>query len=567
VGTVALNSIQFNEIPTMQTLLTDLPAARAGLLAAVPVLYLLAAAVAWASPAGIDARWRLARLCTGAAVGAAVLSLGWLLAGGVGMALGPALGSLGDLGTLHLSLRSDALGALMLVLVSFIGWTIVGYSQPYLHGERGQSRYIRGLMLTLAAVALLVMTNNLLVLALAWIGTSLTLHGLLTFFNTRPQALIAAHKKFIASRVADLCLLAGVFLVGQQLGTMEIDKAIAAATVLPAMTGPLQTAALLLAASALLKCAQLPVHGWLIQVMEAPTPVSALLHAGVVNLGGFLLIRLGGLVGDVPAAQALLVVVGSVTAVVAALVMMTRISIKVSLAWSTCAQMGFMMMQCGLGLYDLALLHLVAHSLYKAYAFLGAGGAVEQNRLQQMTPPPPPLSAAQWLLGAIVGMVLVAAAALAWGFSPSKAPALWALGGILSLALAPLLAGPVLRVGGWWRLAGLAAAFAIALAYFGLHAVFSFWLGADALGAAPSMALVSWVLGCFGLLFVVQGAVRARPQGVLSRSLYPWLFAGLYLDELFTRLTFRLWPARAPTTPGTLAKPTSLTKAHTPGDL
>ena len=551
----------------MQNLLFDLPAVRAALLVAVPLLYLLAAATASCSLAGVNTRWRLARLCAGAAVGASVLSLAWLLASGASLARGPALWSVGELGALHFSLRSDALGALMLLLVSFIGWVIVGYSQPYLGGERGQPRYIRGLMLTLAAVTLLVMTNNLLVLALAWIATSLALHGLLTFFKTRPQAVIAAHKKFIASRVADLCLLAGIVLVGQQLGTLEIDKAIAAAKSLPAMTGPLQTAALLLAASALLKCAQLPVHGWLIQVMEAPTPVSALLHAGVVNLGGFLLIRLGSLVGDVSAAQALLVMVGSVTAVVAALVMMTRISIKVSLAWSTCAQMGFMMMQCGLGLYDLALLHLVAHSLYKAYAFLGAGGAVEQNRLQQMTPPPSPLSAGQWLLGALVGMVLVAAAALAWGFSPSKAPALWALGGILSLALAPLLAGPVLRAGGWWSLAGLAAAFAVALAYFGLHAVFSLWLGADALGAAPSMTLVSWVLGCFGLLFVVQGAVRARPQGVLSRSLYPWLFAGLYLDELFTRLTFRLWPARAPTTPGTLAKPTVLANVHTSGDL
>ncbi|MCY7369579.1 MAG: NADH-quinone oxidoreductase subunit L [Polaromonas sp.] len=550
----------------MQTLLSDMPAGRAALLAAVPLLYLLAAAAA-GSPASVDTRWRMARLSAAAAVGASTLTLVWLLASGAGLVRGPALLALGELGALHLSLRSDALGALMLLLVSFIGWLIVGYSQTYLGGERGQPRYIRGLMLTLAAVSLLVLSNNLLLLALSWIFTSLALHGLLTFFETRPQALVAAHKKFIASRVADLFLLAAIVLVSQQLGTLEIDEAIAAAKALPAMTGPLQAAALLLAASALMTCAQLPVHGWLIQVMEAPTPVSALLHAGVVNLGGFLLIRIGSLVGDVPAAQALLVVFGSVTAVVAALVMMTRISIKVSLAWSTCAQMGFMLMQCGLGLYDLALLHLVAHSLYKAYAFLGAGSAVEQNRLQQMTPPSPPLSASQWLLGALVGMVVVAAAALVWGFSPAKAPALWALGGILSLALAPLLAGPMLRAGGWWRLAGLAGAFAVALAYFGLHAVFSRWLSTESIGAAPSMALVAWVLCCFGLLFVVQGAVRARPQGALARSLYPWLFAGLYLDELFTRLTFRVWPARAPTTPGTLDKPTALTNFRTPGDL
>ena len=132
-------------------------------------------------------------------------------------------------------------------------------------------------------------------------------------------------------------------------------------------------AALLLAISAIIKCAQLPLHGWLIQVMEAPTPVSALLHAGVVNLGGFMLIRLASVIYTTQAAQALLVVMGCLTAVVGSLVMSTGISIKVHLAWSTCAQMGFMLVECGLGLYALAFLHLLAHSLYKAHSWVQAG--------------------------------------------------------------------------------------------------------------------------------------------------------------------------------------------------
>jgi len=541
----------------MEANLLELTPWRAALLALVPLLYVFAAAVATALGQRPDAGWRIARFGAALALGAALLSLVGLLLGGAALMRGPALAVLGDAGAVHFGLRSDALGATMLVLVSFIGWVITSYSQPYLGGARGQPRYMRWLMLTLAAVSLLVVTNNLAVLALAWIATSLTLHGLLTFFNDRPQALIAAHKKFIASRVADLCLLGGVALIGLQLGTLDIDRAIAAARALPEMTGNLQAAALLLAAAAMLKCAQLPVHGWLIQVMEAPTPVSALLHAGVVNLGGFLLIRVGTLVADVPAAQALLVVVGSVTAVVAALVMMTRVSIKVSLAWSTCAQMGFMLMQCGLGLYELALLHLVAHSLYKAHAFLGAGGAVEQNRLRQMTPAAPPLGAATWALAALVGTVVVAGAALAWGLRPAAEPALWAMGGILALALAPLLTGPLLRTGAVGALVGLAGAAVVALAYFGLHAVFSGWLGVAAAPATgqASPALVVWVLASFGLLFVVQGAVRLWPRGALAHWLYPTLFAGLYLDELFTRMTFRLWPARVPALPGTLAKP------------
>ncbi len=544
------------EINDMEPTLLELSPWRAALLAGLPLLYAGAAAAAAASSARPEIGWRVARWSATWALVVALLSLAGLLASGAALMRGPALATLGDAGALHISLRSDALGGLMLLLVSFIGWVIVGYSQNYLGGARGQPRYIRGLMLTLAAVSLLVVTNNLGMLALAWVATSLALHGLLTFFDQRPQALIAAHKKFLASRVADLCLLGGVAIIGHQFGTLEIDRVIAAAHALPEISGPMQAAALLLAVSALLKCAQLPLHGWLIQVMEAPTPVSALLHAGVVNLGGFLLIRVGLLVADVPAAQSLLVVVGSVTAVVAALVMITRISIKVSLAWSTCAQMGFMLMQCGLGLHALALLHLVAHSLYKAHAFLAAGGAVEQNRLKQMTPPAPPAGALTWVLGALIGMAVVAAAALAWGFVPATDPALWAVGAILALALVPLLTGPMLQAGLVGALAGLGAAFMVALAYFGLHAGFSGWLaasGADAL-PGPGPGLVGWVLGCFGLLFAVQGAVRARPQGAVARWLYPRLFAGLYLDELFTRLTFRLWPARVPAMPGTLAR-------------
>ncbi len=546
----------------METMHADLPALRFALLWVVPLLYVLTAAVPSLANGQADAAWRWASRGSMLALVAAMLSVVWLLASGPGLTRGPTLLSLGEAGALSLGLRSDALANLMLVLVAFIGWVIVGYSQPYLGGQRGQLRYIRSLMLTLAAVTLLVLTNNLLVLVLAWVGTSLALHSLLTFFDQRQQALIAAHKKFLASRVADVCILSAIVIVASQLGTLEIDQAIAAARALADDSVALKVAAVLFALAACLKCAQLPVHGWLIQVMEAPTPVSALLHAGIVNLGGFLLIRLGTLVADVPVAQALLVVVGGITAVVAAATMMTRISIKVSLAWSTCAQMGFMLMQCGLGLYDLALLHIVAHSLYKAHAFLSAGTAVEQNRLRQMTASLPPLGGFAWLACALVGVGIVAAAAIVWGISPADEPALWAVTAILALALAPLLAGPMLHTGGLWSLVGIAGAFAVALAYFGLHLVFRHWVGE----ATPAnMGLVAWVIVCFVLLFIVQGSVRTRPQGVLACKLYPWLFAGLYLDEIFTRLTFRVWPARVPAKPE-LPQPI-LPEAREPGVL
>ncbi len=126
----------------------------------------------------------------------------------------------------------------------------------------------------------------------------------------------------------------------------------------------------------MLKTAAFPLHGWLTEVMEAPTPVSALLHAGIINAGGFLLIRTAELVQASPGAMAALVMIGGLTALFGAAVMLTQSAIKTALAWSTVAQMGFMLLQCGLGLWALALLHIVAHSLYKAHAFLSSGGAV-----------------------------------------------------------------------------------------------------------------------------------------------------------------------------------------------
>ena len=141
-------------------------------------------------------------------------------------------------------------------------------------------------------------------------------------------------------------------------------------------------AAALLAIAALLKSAQFPTHGWLTEVMETPTPVSALLHAGVVNAGGFLLIRFADVMLQAPVVLAVLVMVGGFTALFGSLVMLTQSAVKTSLAWSTVAQMGFMILQCGLALFPIALLHIVAHSLYKAHAFLASGSAIADASMQ-----------------------------------------------------------------------------------------------------------------------------------------------------------------------------------------
>jgi NAD(P)H-quinone oxidoreductase subunit 5 len=512
--------------------LTQLPLWHAAL-AVGPALVLATAA---ALAGGATPAWRLAR---GAALAALALAAASLLAlaasGGGGMLL----------------LRADGVGGTVALLVAFIGWVIVRYSQPYLDAERGEAGYVRWLLATLAAVMVVVASNHLALTALAWMATSFALHRLLTFFADRPAALLAAHKKFITGRAADLLMLAACAGLGLSFGTLQIDLLLARAAEAGQLPLAAQAAVVAIALAALLKCAQLPAHGWLIQVMEAPTPVSALLHAGVVNLGGFVLIRLAPLVAETTVAAALLVVAGAATAVVAALVMTTRVSIKVALAWSTCAQMGFMLMQCGLGLWGLALLHLVAHSLYKAHAFLGAGGVVRQTMVRQLAPASGPAPVVVQVAGGAVGLAAVTALAVVGGLVDPAQPALWVMAGVVALALAPLA-----RPGGaggakvWLRAA--TSAFALAGVYLLLHAATHGWVAPAS--AQPQAPLWLFVAAAFALLFALQCAVTAHPQGALARSLYPWFYGGLFLDERFSHALLRLRPAPRPPQPPAAAR-------------
>ncbi|MEQ9463828.1 MAG: NADH-quinone oxidoreductase subunit L, partial [Haliea sp.] len=367
--------------------------------------------------------WAIARITAAAALAATVAAAVTALAGAqwAGLAV-------------------DPLGLTAALLVAVLGWVIINYSARYLNGEPGQPRFVRAMLFTLSAVGLLVVSRHLAVIVLAWTGTSLGLHHLLTFYRERKAAQVVAHKKFLVSRCAELCLAVALLLIYQTAGTLSLEGLQAYLLTVDSLPASLHGAALLFALAAILKTAQLPLHGWLIQVMEAPTPVSALLHAGVVNIGGFVLIRLAELLSLAPLAQAVLVVVGSLTAVLAGLVMLTRISIKVRLAWSTCAQMGFMLMEIGLGLYELALLHLVAHSLYKAHAFLAAGETVQAARDRDLLPTGTAARSPLWYLAALgLSGSLVAASAAAWQFFlPSLALPPVALF-IVALGLASLL--------------------------------------------------------------------------------------------------------------------------------
>lgn len=444
------------------------------------------------------------------------------------------------LSALAASPAPDALGWTMIVLVAAIGLSIQRYASRYLDGQAAQGHFEHWFLATLFAVSVLVLAGDLRVLAIAWTGSSLALHQLLTFFDKRPASLVAAHKKFLLSRLADVAIYGGVYLVGSELGTYRIDALAAAAA--GGIPVGVHVGGALLALGVVLRSAQLPFHGWLIQVMEAPTPVSALLHAGVVNIGGFVMIRLADLGVMLPAAQGILVVFGAATAAVAALVMTTRVTVKVALAWSTAAQMGFMLVECGLGAHGLALLHLVAHSFYKAHAFLSSGSVVARFTESRVVSGESRAGIGRWGMGAIAGgLVAGLAVALVWRDSAAD-PRTWFAAGLLAVALAPLFVAAIgagsVRTGG----ALVALALGIAGLYVGLHGAATQIV--PEVGAPPHIALLLWTAVAFGGLFAVQLAVTTRPHGAFARRLYPHAYSGFHLDEFFTRATFLIWPPR-----------------------
>jgi len=471
--------------------------------------------------ASVATSWRLARAASGvmALASAAIVALR--------VASGPHANGL---------VRVDNVTVLVLLLISLVGWVVVRYSSAYLSGDAHERRYVLLLLATLAAVAVVVVANHLLLLAAAWAAASVTLHGLLTYFGDRPVAVAVAHKKFLLARCADVCMLGAVVAFGATFSTLRIDAIVGRAIALSELPSGARVGILLVAVAAVLQCAQLPFHGWLIQVMEAPTPVSALLHAGVVNLGGVVLLRFAPIVDRAIETRTLLVVVGVATAVVASLVMTTRVSVKVALAWSTCAQMGFMLMQCGLGIWEMALLHLLAHSVYKAHAFLAAGGVVRQTQRRQLAIAADSPGIGPVVVGAAVAVAGTAAVGALWalvpGSTPLSAPA-WVLLGLVSLALVPLTTP--FRERGHRSL--LALALMVPVIYVVLHEAVSRLVPH---GRTPPAVLLGFTALGFVALFVMQAACVAAPRGRLARRMRPWIYAGLFLDETFTRLAFKV---------------------------
>jgi NAD(P)H-quinone oxidoreductase subunit 5 len=498
---------------------------------------------------------RMAALTTGAAlfaVGTAlVAAIAVLLTGPLAVTL-PLIPVPGG-AALGIGLYYDTVAAIMLLLVSFVGSIVVGYSGNYLGGDPRQGFFLKWLALALAAVLLMIVSGNLGQFVVAWVGMSLALHELLQFYGERPGAVLAARKKFIFSRLADVCVIGASVLLAQTFGTLDLAGIFAAADAIRAGDAPatasLGVIAFLIAVAAILKSAQLPFHSWLPQVMETPTPVSALLHAGIINAGGFLVVRFAEVMNLAPGPLLLLAVFGAATALFGALVMLTQNSIKVSLAWSTVAQMGFMIMQCGLGAWAAALLHIVAHSLYKAHAFLSSGSVVDVTRAARLphasVSTNGPLGLVSVGLAAAVGLAVFGGNLAGLPFRTN--PGVVALGAILLMSLAPLAAATVSGRGSKYvvaRCAGLAIA--VIAAYFALQTGFAALLG-DAVPdkAAASVAdqiVAGLIMLGFAAVLLLQVQVQLHRYEQPWRAFYVHLFNGFYLNLVANRVVEALWP-------------------------
>jgi NADH:ubiquinone oxidoreductase subunit 5 (subunit L)/multisubunit Na+/H+ antiporter MnhA subunit len=462
------------------------------------------------------------------ALGLGIASLGQLWSSG------PLVLVLGDMALLRL----DTISVTFALLVSFVGWVVVRYARRYLDGEAREGRFHGLTLAAIAAVLVLVTAASLPVLLSSFILTGLVLRQLLLFYPERTEAQRAAAKFIRVWGTGDLILILASLLLWHSFGTLNIN-ALVAADSLPL---PAQLAVALLVLAAALKTAAFPVHGWLTEVMEAPTPVSALLHAGIINSGGVLLITLGGLVQNSPGAMASLAMIGGFTALFGGLVMLTQSAVKTALAWSTVAQMGFMLLQCGLGLWALALLHIVAHSLYKAHAFLSAGSAVQAvNTIRKPGPVAVPG------LGAVARsflLALVLYGVVATGFTflvGAKSPQALALGTMLVFGVSYLIAqGLADAAPSALTQRTVAASVGVALTYFGFQVVAqTIWGGS--LPATPAAGALEWALIVlavlsFGLVAFAQALFPLWAHHPAMAGVRVHLANGLYLNALLDRV-------------------------------
>ena len=273
--------------------------------------------------------------------------------------------------------RLDQLSMTFVLLITGVGSLIHLYSVGYMEHDERRRRFFGYLNLFLAAMLLLVLADNYLLLYVGWEGVGLASYLLIGFWQHKPSAATAAKKAFLVNRVGDMGLSIAIMLMFTTFGTFAFGPVLSHAT--DASEGRLTAIGLMLLLAACGKSAQVPLQSWLGDAMEGPTPVSALIHAAtMVTAGVYLIVRSGAVFNAAPDAQLVVTVVGAVTLLFGAIVGCAKDDIKKALAGSTMSQIGYMVLAAGLGPigYVFAIMHLVTHGFFKAGLFLGAGSVM-----------------------------------------------------------------------------------------------------------------------------------------------------------------------------------------------
>jgi NADH-quinone oxidoreductase subunit L len=284
----------------------------------------------------------------------------------------------------------DPLSAVMIAVVSGVGFFIHLYSTGYMAHDRGYARYFSYLNLFTFFMLTLVLSNNFLLLYLGWEGVGLCSYLLIGFWYEKKSAADAGKKAFIVNRIGDFGFALGVMLIFWTFGTLNFAEVFESAPDVLALGGGLVTAiTLLLFMGATGKSAQIPLYVWLPDAMEGPTPVSALIHAAtMVTAGVYMVARCHALYLLAPVSMAVVAIVGAATAIYAASIGLFQNDIKRVLAYSTISQLGYMFLACGVGAFASGIFHLMTHAFFKALLFLGAGcvmhGLAGELNMQKM---------------------------------------------------------------------------------------------------------------------------------------------------------------------------------------
>jgi len=286
--------------------------------------------------------------------------------------------------TANVGLQLDQLSMTFVLLITGVGSLIHIYSIGYMHDDPKRRLFFAYLNLFVTAMLLLVMADNYLLLYVGWEGVGLASYLLIGFWQYKPSAAVAAKKAFVVNRVGDFGLSVAIMLMFVTFGTVTFPDVFS--EVGEASQGDLTWIGVLLLIAACGKSAQVPLQSWLLDAMEGPTPVSALIHAAtMVTAGVYLIVRSNVIFDSAPTAQTLVIIVGCVTLIFGAIIGMAKDEIKKVLAGSTMSQIGYMILGAGLGPigYVFAIFHLVNHGFFKANMFLGAGSVMHSFNNQE----------------------------------------------------------------------------------------------------------------------------------------------------------------------------------------